>query len=219
MLGLICKKIGITRIFTMNNLFIPVSILKIENNRIVQIKNIHIDGYDAVQVSYGKKKNNRILRSEIGHYAKSNVNIGIGLFEFRVSNINNYYLGQVINLDLFLNLKIVDVIGISKGKGFSGTVKRWNFKTQDATHGNSLSHRAPGSIGQNQTPGRVFKGKKMSGRLGNERVTIQNLKIFSIDSKNDLLLINGILPGKNGGNLIVKPSIKGYSKNGIINKR
>ncbi|WDI78561.1 50S ribosomal protein L3 [Candidatus Purcelliella pentastirinorum] len=217
MLGLICKKIGITRIFTTNNLFIPVSVLKIENNRVVQIKNIRIDGYDAVQVSYGRKKNNRILRSEIGHYAKSNVDVGIGLFEFRVSNINDYYLGQVINLDLFSNLKLVDVIGISKGKGFSGTVKRWNFKTQDATHGNSLSHRAPGSIGQNQSPGRVFKGKKMSGRLGNERVTIQNLKIFSIDSKRDLLLINGILPGKNGGNLIVKPSVKGYSKNGIIN--
>lgn len=210
MLGLIGIKKGVTRIFTKNNLLIPISIIEILDNYVVQIKKIDTDGYNSIQVSYGKKKNNRILKSEVGHYAKSGIDIGIKLLEFRVSNIDDFYLGQIISVNFFLDFKLVDVTGISKGKGFAGTVKRWNFKTQDATHGNSLSHRAPGSIGQNQTPGRVFKGKKMAGRLGSDRITIQNLKVFEVDSERNLLLINGILPGVNGGSLIVKPAVKRY---------
>lgn len=208
MIGLVGKKIGMTRIFTEEGIVIPVTVIEVKSNRVTQIKNKNTDHYDAIQVTTGRKKNNRLKKPEIGHFIKSKVLAGIGLWEFRVKDSNKFKIGQTLTVDVFNGIKKVDVMGFSKGKGFSGTVKRWNFKMQDATHGNSLSHRAPGSIGQNQTPGRVFKGKKMSGHLGNSRVTIQNLDIVKIDTKKNLILLKGSVPGSKSSSIVVKPSIK-----------
>ncbi|MGP1958004.1 MAG: 50S ribosomal protein L3 [Arsenophonus sp.] len=208
MIGLVGKKIGMTRIFTENGISIPITVIEIESNRVTQIKNIETDGYNAIQVTTGSKKANRIKKSEAGHFAKFGIKAGRILREFHISENEKFIVGQNIDVEIFSEVKKVDVTGISKGKGFSGTVKRWNFRTQDATHGNSLSHRAPGSIGQNQTPGKVFKGKKMAGQLGNERVTIQNLNIIRIDSNRNLLLVKGSVPGTTGSDLIIKPAIK-----------
>ncbi|BGI50768.1 MAG: 50S ribosomal protein L3 [Arsenophonus endosymbiont of Ceratovacuna japonica] len=208
MIGLIGKKVGMTCIFSENGVSIPVTIIEIEDNRIIQVKLLKTDGYNAIQVTTGSKKTKYIKKSEIGHFTKSNVKVGCILREFRFNEDEKFIIGQNINLKIFIDIKKVDVTGISKGKGFSGTVKRWNFSTQDATHGNSLSHRVPGSIGQNQTPGRVFKGKKMAGQLGNERVTIQSLDIIRIDIERNLLLVKGSVPGATGNNLIIKPAIK-----------
>lgn len=208
MIGLVGKKKGMTKFFTKESLAIPVTIIEIKVNTITQIKNIIKDGYNSVQLTTGNKKNNRLKKSEIGHFKKAKISSGIGLWEFRIHKNEQFQLGQKINLEIFSKIKKVDITGTSKGKGFCGTVKRWNFSMQDATHGNSLSHRAPGSIGQNQTPGRVFKGKKMAGHLGNTRVTIQNIKIIFIDYKNDLLFVKGSVPGSINSNLIVKPAIK-----------
>ncbi|CAL4043877.1 50S ribosomal protein L3 [Buchnera aphidicola (Anoecia corni)] len=209
MMGLVGKKIGMTRFFTKEGLVIPITVVKVNNNRVTQIKRKEKDLYDAIQVTTGKIKNNRLKKPAIGHFMKNKVSAGIGLWEFRVKNITEFKIGQILTIDIFLNISKVDITGFSKGKGFSGTIKRWNFKMQDATHGNSLSHRVPGSIGQNQTPGRVFKGKKMSGHLGNSRTTIQNLKIIEVDADNSLLLIKGSIPGPKNSNIIVKPAIKG----------
>ncbi|AFP85608.1 50S ribosomal protein L3, bacterial [secondary endosymbiont of Heteropsylla cubana] len=208
MKGLIGCKLGMTRIFTEDGISIPITVIEINTNRITQIKNLKNDGYRAIQVTVGTKKLNRIKKSEAGHFAKTEVKPGRGLWEFRLEEDETLTVGDKITVELFRNVKKVDVTGISKGKGFSGTVKRWNFRTQDATHGNSLSHRVPGSTGQNQTPGKVFRGKKMAGQLGNERVTIQSLKVIRIDLKRNLLLIKGAVPGAIGGNLIVKPAVK-----------
>ncbi|CAL1329141.1 50S ribosomal protein L3 [Candidatus Providencia siddallii] len=208
MISLVGKKIGMTRIFTEDGLSIPVTVIEIKKNRITQIKTVKTDGYNAVQITTGIKKNTHISKPEAGHFAKFNVEAGRILNEFRTKKISDFNIGENISVDFFTTIKKVDVTGISKGKGFSGTIKRWNFKTQDTTHGNSLSHRAPGSIGQNQTPGRVFKGKKMAGHMGNEKVTIQNLDVIRIDTNRDLLIIKGAVPGATGENLIVKPSIK-----------
>ncbi|WP_422667410.1 50S ribosomal protein L3 [Buchnera aphidicola] len=208
MIGLIGKKIGMTRIFTEEGISIPVTVIEIKENRITQIKNMNTDRYCAIQVTTGIKKTNRLKKPISGHFLKSGVLPGRGLWEFRINDNQKFTVGQKININLFLDVKKVDITGISKGKGFCGTVKRWNFHTQDATHGNSLSHRVPGSIGQNQTPGRVFKGKKMAGHLGNTRVTIQSLKIVRIDQNRNLLLVKGAVPGATGSNLIVKKAIK-----------
>lgn len=208
MIGLIGKKVGMTCIFHKNGISTPITVIEIQKNYITQIKNINSDHYNAIQVTTGIKKKKKILKSEIGHFAKSGVSVGNGLWEFRINQNEKFQLGQSIDITLFNTINKVDVSGISKGKGFSGTVKRWNFSMQDATHGNSLSHRAPGSIGQNQTPGRVFKGKKMSGQLGNKRVTIQNLKIIKIDIHDNLIFIKGSIPGSSGSTVIVKPAIK-----------
>lgn len=208
MIGLVGKKKGMTRIFNKDGTSIPVTIIEIKNNRITQIKNINKEGYSSIQVTTGLKKTSRLKKPEIGHFAKANVAAGIGLWEFRFNKEALFKIGQEISVDFFSNIKKIDVSGFSKGKGFCGTVKRWNFSTQDATHGNSLSHRAPGSIGQNQTPGKVFKGKKMAGQLGNEKITIQNLKVILIDSKKNLLFVKGSVPGAVNGNVIVKPAIK-----------
>ncbi|WP_343182481.1 50S ribosomal protein L3 [Buchnera aphidicola] len=208
MIGLIGKKIGMTRIFTDDGCAIPITVIEIKKNYVTQIKNKKSDCYNAIQVTTGLKKKNKYLKPEIGHYMKSGVMIGRGLWEFRILNDQNFVLGQGIDISIFNSIKFVDVVGISKGKGFSGTIKRWNFSMQDATHGNSLSHRAPGSIGQNQTPGRVFKGKKMAGQLGNKRITIQNLKVVKIDVDCNLLFLKGSIPGSIGGNIIVKKSVK-----------
>ncbi|WMY94993.1 MAG: 50S ribosomal protein L3 [Arsenophonus sp.] len=208
MIGLIGKKIGMTRIFCENGLSIPVTVIQIENNRVTQIKSLDKDGYNAIQVTTGSKKVSRLKKPEIGHFVKSGVEAGRMLREFKINENKNFILGQTITVDFFADIKKVDVVGISKGKGFSGTVKRWNFHTQDASHGNSLSHRVPGSIGQNQTPGKVFKGKKMAGQLGNERVTIQSLPVIRIVSSRNLLLVKGGIPGATGSNVIVKKAIK-----------
>lgn len=208
MIGLVGKKLGMTRIFTKEGTSVPVTVIELKDNRITQVKNINTDRYNAIQVTTGIKKINRLNKPTSGHFLKSGVVPGRGLWEFRITKEQIFKIGTSIKINIFNNVKKVDVTGISKGKGFCGTVKRWNFHTQDATHGNSLSHRAPGSIGQNQTPGRVFKGKKMAGQLGNNRVTVQSLKIVQIDENRNLLLVKGAVPGATGSNLIVKPAIK-----------
>ncbi|WP_343189409.1 50S ribosomal protein L3 [Buchnera aphidicola] len=207
MVGLIGKKIGMTRFFMDSGRSIGVTVIFFQNHYITQMKNISNDGYNAIQLTTGFKKKKKIKKTEIGHFLKSGVKVGNGLWEFRYIKNDNYFLGKKIDINIFKKIKSVNVTGFSKGKGFSGTVKRWNFSMQDATHGNSLSHRAPGSIGQNQTPGRVFKGKKMAGQLGNKRITIKNLNIIKIDFLRNLLLVKGSVPGCKGSFVIVKPVI------------
>lgn len=208
MIGLVGRKVGMTRIFTEEGVSIPVTVIEIEANRITQVKDLATDGYRAVQVTTGAKKANRVTKPEAGHFAKAGVTAGRGLWEFRLAEGQEFAAGQEINVDIFTGVKKVDVTGTSKGKGYAGTVKRWNFRTQDATHGNSLAHRGHGSIGQNQTPGKVFKGKKMAGHLGDERVTVQSLDVVRVDAERNLLLVKGAVPGATGSNLIVKPAVK-----------
>ncbi|MBC7003867.1 50S ribosomal protein L3 [Photobacterium sp. BZF1] len=208
MIGLIGRKVGMTRVFTEDGVSIPVTVVEVEANRVSQVKSVETDGYNAIQVTTGAKKANRVSKPEAGHFAKAGVEAGRGLWEFRLENNEEFAVGAELTVELFNEIKKVDVTGTSKGKGFQGAVKRWNFRTQDMTHGNSLSHRAPGSIGQCQTPGRVFKGKKMAGHMGAERVTTQNLEIVRVDAERNLLLIKGAVPGATGGNVIVKPAVK-----------
>lgn len=208
MIGLVGKKLGMTRIFTEDGVSIPVTVIEIEANRVTQVKDLDSDGYRAIQITTGAKKASRVNKPQAGHFAKAGVEAGRGLWEFRLAEGEEYTIGQNISVEYFADIQKVDVTGQSKGKGFAGTVKRWNFRTQDATHGNSLSHRVPGSIGQNQTPGKVFKGKKMAGQLGNERVTVQSLEVVRVDSERNLLLVKGAVPGATGGDLIVKPAVK-----------
>ncbi|OBU14473.1 50S ribosomal protein L3 [Photobacterium aquimaris] len=208
MIGLIGRKVGMTRIFTEDGISIPVTVVEVENNRVTQVKSVETDGYNAIQVTAGTKKASRVSKPEAGHFAKAGVEAGRGLWEFRLENNEEFAVGAELNVEIFNEIKKVDVTGTSKGKGFQGAIKRWNFRTQDMTHGNSLSHRAPGSIGQCQTPGRVFKGKKMAGHMGAERVTTQNLEIVRVDAERNLLLIKGAVPGATGGNVIVKPAVK-----------
>ncbi|WP_295899676.1 50S ribosomal protein L3 [uncultured Vibrio sp.] len=208
MIGLVGRKVGMTRVFTEEGVSIPVTVVEVEANRVSQVRTIENDGYAAIQVTAGAKKANRVSKPEAGHFAKAGVEAGRGLWEFRLENGEEFEVGAELNVELFNEIKKVDVTGTSKGKGFQGAIKRWNFSTQDMTHGNSLSHRAPGSIGQCQTPGRVFKGKKMAGHMGAERVTTQNLEIVRVDAERNLLLIKGAVPGSTGGNVIVKPAIK-----------
>jgi large subunit ribosomal protein L3 len=208
MIGLVGRKVGMTRVFTEEGVSIPVTVVEVEQNRVTQVRTLEQDGYAAIQVTSGAKKASRVSKPEAGHFAKAGVEAGRGLWEFRLENGEEFAVGAELNVELFNDVKKVDVTGTSKGKGFQGAVKRWNFSTQDATHGNSLSHRAPGSIGQCQTPGRVFKGKKMAGHMGAERVTTQNLEIVRVDAERNLLLIKGAVPGSTGGNVIVKPAVK-----------
>ncbi|MBD1574388.1 MULTISPECIES: 50S ribosomal protein L3 [Vibrio] len=208
MIGLVGRKVGMTRVFTEEGVSIPVTVVEVEANRVSQVRTLENDGYSAIQVTAGAKKANRVSKPEAGHFAKAGVEAGRGLWEFRLENGEEFEVGAELNVELFNEIKKVDVTGTSKGKGFQGVVKRWNFRTQDMTHGNSLSHRAPGSIGQCQTPGRVFKGKKMAGHMGAERVTTQNLEIVRVDAERNLLLIKGAVPGSIGGSVIVKPAIK-----------
>ncbi|KFA58250.1 50S ribosomal protein L3 [Gilliamella sp. Choc4-2] len=207
MIGLIGRKVGMTRIFTEEGVSIPVTVVEVQSNRVTQVKTLENDGYQAIQVTTGSKKASRVNKPEAGHFAKAGVEAGRGLWEFRFEQ-GEFNVGQSINVDIFTDVKKVDVTGTSKGKGFAGVTKRWNFRTQDATHGNSLAHRGHGSIGQNQTPGKVFKGRKMAGHLGNERVTVQNLDIVRVDAERNLLLIKGAVPGAINSDVIVKPAIK-----------
>jgi large subunit ribosomal protein L3 len=208
MIGLVGRKVGMTRVFTEDGVSIPVTVIEIEANRVTQVKDLDNDGYRAIQVTTGAKKASRVTKPEAGHFAKAGVTAGRGLWEFRLEEGQEFTAGQDISVEIFADVKKVDVTGTSKGKGFAGGVKRWNFRTQDATHGNSLSHRVLGSIGQNQTPGKVFKGKKMAGHLGDERVTVQSLEVVRVDVERNLLLVKGAVPGATGGNLIVKPAVK-----------
>ena len=199
-----------TRVFTPEGDAISVTVISVQPNTITQIKSDETDGYSSVQVTTGNKKEKHLTKPQLGHFKKNSINPGEGLWEFRVNadQIAELEVGSDLFLEQFEEGQSVDVSGTSKGKGFQGTVKRWNFQMQDATHGNSISHRAPGSIGQCQTPGKVWKGKKMSGHMGDERKTVQNLKITSIDEENSLLLIKGPIPGATGSDIILKPAIK-----------
>ena len=209
-IGLVGRKCGMTRVFTDAGESIPVTVVEAAPNRITQIKTAETDGYRAVQVTAGDRKPSRVIKPQAGHFAKAGVNPGRGLWEFRLGDEDGAELeaGGELKVDLFEEGQFVDVTGTSIGKGFAGTVKRHNFRTQDATHGNSLSHRAPGSIGQNQTPGRVFKGKKMAGQLGNVKKTVQNLRVVKVDAERNLLLIRGAVPGARGSDVIVRPAVK-----------
>jgi large subunit ribosomal protein L3 len=203
-IGIVGRKSGMTRVFNDKGASIPVTVVEVESNRVTQIKTDEIDGYSAVQVTVGTRRSSRISKSEAGHFAKAGVEAGRGIWELRLDTSTEVKVGENIAVDQFSVGQKVDVTGISKGKGYAGVIKRWNFQMQDATHGNSLSHRAHGSTGQCQTPGRVWKGKKMSGHMGNEQVTTQNLEIVRIDSERNLLLIKGAVPGAPGGDVIVR---------------
>lgn len=212
-MGLVGRKCGMTRVFEAGQ-SIPVSVIEVCLNHATQIKKNDTDGYNAVQVSFGVKKMSRVTKPLSGHYAKAKVEPGTKLYEFRMESpeelefLNSFELGHAFDVSLFAEGQYVDVMGVSKGKGFAGTVKRWNFRTQDATHGNSRSHRVPGSIGQNQTPGRVFKGKKMAGHMGDVQCTIQSLQVVKVDKDKNLLLIRGAIPGAPGNCVVVKPAVK-----------
>jgi large subunit ribosomal protein L3 len=203
-IGIVGRKSGMTRVFNDKGASIPVTVVEVEPNRVTQIKTDEIDGYSAVQVTVGTRRSSRISKSEAGHFAKAGVEAGRGIWELRLDTSTEVKVGENIAVDQFSVGQKVDVTGISKGKGYAGVIKRWNFQMQDATHGNSLSHRAHGSTGQCQTPGRVWTGKKMSGHMGNEQVTTQNLEIVRIDSERNLLLIKGAVPGAPGGDVIVR---------------
>jgi len=199
-----------TRVFTEEGISVPVTVIEVTPNRVTQIKNIESDGYRAVQVTTGTRRASRVTKPMAGHFAKASVEAGRGLWEFRLGEDEGEELqiGAEIKADVFAVGQKVDVSGTSIGKGFAGTVKRHNFSTQDATHGNSLSHRAPGSIGQNQTPGRVFKGKRMAGHMGNVKRSAQNLEVVGVDAERNMILVKGAIPGAPGGDVIVKPASK-----------
>ncbi len=209
-IGIIGRKAGMTRIFTEDGASVPVTVIEVGPNRVTQLKTMEKDGYRALQVTTGKRKASRVTRPMAGHYAKAGTEAGHGLWEFRLNEGEgeDIEVGAELNVGLFEAGQKVDVTGSTIGKGFAGTVKRHNFRMQDATHGNSISHRAPGSIGQCQTPGRVFKGKKMSGHMGNVRRSIQNLEVVRIDAERNLILLKGAVPGASGGDLIVRPAVK-----------
>lgn len=209
-LGLIGRKCGMTRIFLEDGAVVPVSVIEVVNNKITQIKDMATDSYYALQVAYGVKRASLISKSKSAHLAKAQCAPCVGLHEFRLQDAapDTYKLGDELTVDLFSAGQFVDCTGISKGKGFAGGVKRHNFKTQDATHGNSVSHRAPGSTGQCQTPGRVFKGKKMAGHMGVDKVTVQNLVVHSVDVDRRLILVKGSVPGFVNGYVVLRAAIK-----------
>jgi large subunit ribosomal protein L3 len=209
-IGIIGRKAGMTRVFTEEGASVPVTVVEVDPNLVTQVRNQEADGYRALQVTTGKRRASRVNKAMAGHFAKAGTEAGRGLWEFRLADGegDDIEVGSSIGVDLFEAGQKVDVAGTTIGKGYAGGVKRHNFRMQDATHGNSLSHRAPGSIGQCQTPGRVFKGKKMAGHLGNVRRTIQNLEVVRVDSERNLLLIKGAVPGSRGGDVIVTPAVK-----------
>jgi len=208
-IGIVGRKSGMTRVFTEDGASIPVTVVEVSPNRVTQIKELDSEGYRAIQVTAGNRKAAKVSKSEAGHFSKAGVEAGRGLWEFRLENADEApEVGSELTVERFEVGQKVDVSGRSKGKGFQGVIKRYNFQMQDATHGNSLAHRAPGSIGQCQTPGRVFKGKKMSGHMGSANVTTQGLEIVRVDAERSLLLIKGAVPGAPGGDVIVRPAVK-----------
>ncbi len=208
-IGLVGKKSGMTRVFTEDGRSIPVTVIEVLPNRITQIKTPETDGYTAVQMTAGEVRQSRVSKPAAGHFAKAKTLAGSSIHEYRVDTIpESASPGAAMDVGIFAAGQMVDVRGVSKGRGFAGTVKRWNFRTQDASHGNSVSHRAPGSIGQCQTPGRVFKGKKMSGHMGNVSVTTQNLEVVRVDTERNLILVKGAVPGPVGGDVQITPANK-----------
>jgi large subunit ribosomal protein L3 len=212
-IGVVGRKCGMTRVFTDDGASLPVTVIEVEPNRITQIKSVENDGYRGVQVTTGSRRAKRVTKAMAGHFAKANTEAGRGVWEFRLADGEGeeLELGGEIRVDMFEAGQDVDVTGTSIGKGFAGTIKRHNFRGQRQTHGNSLSHRVPGSIGQNQTPGRVFKGKKMSGHMGNVRRTTQSLEVVRVDAERNLLLIKGAVPGSKGSDVLIRPAIKSAS--------
>jgi len=210
-LGLVGRKIGMTRIFTEDGVSIPVTVLDVSNNRVSQVKTPGTDGYSALQVAFGLRKPSRITKPVAGHLAKSGVDAAVGMMEFLVDaeTSSAYQPGASVSVEIFAAGQMVDVSGVTQGKGFAGTIKRHHFKSQRATHGNSRSHNVPGSIGQAQDPGRIFPGKRMSGHLGAVNRTIQNLEIVRVDLERQLLLVKGAVPGSKGGDVVVRPAVKG----------
>jgi len=217
-IGLVGRKCGMTRVFTEDGASIPVTVIEVLPNRVTQVKTIENDGYQAIQVTMGTRKRSRVTKPMAGHYAKAGVEPGCGLWEFRIeeAKADKFTVGLELKVDLFSVGQLVDVTGTTKGKGFAGTIKRHHFAGQDATHGNSLSHRVPGSIGQRQSPGKVFKGKKMSGHLGDKQRTVQLQKIVRLDTDRNLMLIRGAVPGAPGSNVIIRPAVKA-EQSGEIN--
>ncbi len=209
-IGIVGRKAGMMRIIQENGVTVPVTVIAIEPNRVTQIKTMENDGYRALQVTTGTRRASRVTKPMAGHFAKAGSEAGRGLWEFRLGDGEGegIEVGSEIRVEIFAPGQMVDVTGTSIGKGFAGVIKRHNFSTQDATHGNSLSHRAPGSIGQNQTPGRVLKGKKMSGHMGNVRRNTQNIEVIRVDAERNLLLVKGSVPGAKGGDVIVRPAVK-----------
>lgn len=209
-IGLVGRKCGMTRVFTEAGVSVPVTVIEVDPNRITQIKSLESDGYQAVQVTTGERRASRVTKPMAGHFAKANVAAGRGVWEFRIAGDEAAELavGGELTVTMFTPGQVVDVTGTSKGKGFQGGVKRWNFSMQDATHGNSVSHRVHGSTGQNQSPGKVFKGKKMAGHMGAERVTVQGLEVVSIDLERNVLVVKGAVPGATGNDVIVRPTVK-----------
>lgn len=209
-IGVVGRKIGMTRVFTEEGISLPVTVIEVEPNKVTQVKTGETDGYRAVQVTTGSRKARQVTKPMAGHFARAGVEAGRGLWEFRLDEGEgeDLELKSEVKVDMFEAGQKVDVTGTSIGKGFAGSVKRHHFAMQDATHGNSLSHRAPGSIGQCQTPGRVFKGKKMAGHMGAVKRTTQNLEVVRVDSERNLLLVKGAVPGSKGGNVIVRPAVK-----------
>ncbi len=209
-IGIVGQKVGMSRVFTEDGVSTPVTVIEVEPNRVTQLKTIDSDGYRAVQVTTGSKKASRVSKPKAGHFAKAGVEAGRGLWEFRLDagEGEDMAVGGEIKVDIFEAGQKVDVTGRSIGKGFAGVIKRYHFAMQDATHGNSLSHRATGSIGQNQTPGRVFKGKKMNGHMGDKQSTMQTLEVVRVDEERNLILVKGAVPGAKGGDVIITPAVK-----------
>ncbi|MCB8888441.1 MULTISPECIES: 50S ribosomal protein L3 [Halomonadaceae] len=208
-IGLVGKKAGMTRVFTEDGASVPVTVIEVDPNRVTRVKTVESDGYAAVQVTTGSRKAKHLTKAQAGQFAKAGVEAGRSLMEFRLAEGEEApEVGGELTVSLFEAGQMIDVTGTSKGKGFQGAVKRWNFRTQDNSHGNSLSHRAPGSIGMCQTPGRVFKGKKMAGQMGNVRCTVQSLEIVRVDAERNLLLIKGAVPGATGSDVIVRSAVK-----------
>ncbi|ODN65687.1 50S ribosomal protein L3 [Methylophaga muralis] len=207
-IGLIGRKRGMTRVFSEDGVSTPVTVIEVEPNRISQLKSVDTDGYNAIQVTVGERKASRVTKPEAGHFAKAQAAAGRKVCEFRVDSHDELTVGSELKVDIFEAGQKIDVSGLTKGKGFAGVVKRYGFRGGDATHGNSLSHRAPGSIGQCQTPGRVFKGKKMAGHMGDKKRTLQNLSVVRVDAERNLILVKGSVPGATGSNVVVSPAVK-----------
>lgn len=210
-LGLVGRKIGMTRVFADDGASIPVTVLDMSSNRVSQIKSADVDGYDAIQVAYGTRKASRVNKAQAGHFAKAGVEAARGTAEFRVSAdvAGQHQAGGAVSVEIFQAGQMVDVSGVTQGKGFAGTIKRHNFGSQRASHGNSRSHNVPGSIGQAQDPGRIFPGKRMSGHMGAVNRTVQNLEVVRVDVERQLLLVKGAVPGSKGGDVVVRPAVKG----------
>jgi large subunit ribosomal protein L3 len=207
-ISLLGRKVGMTRIYNEDGSATPVTVLEMTPNKVSQVKSLEVDGYTAIQLVAGSKKSSRVNKAQAGHFSKANTEAGSQVCESRVSNAEDYMPGSEIKVDIFEEGQLIDVTGTSKGKGYAGVLKRYNFAGKDATHGNSINHRTPGSIGQNQTPGRVFKGKKMTGHMGDVKTTTQNLKVVRVDLEKNLLLVQGAVPGATGGDVSVKAAVK-----------